>query len=40
MVEDVKPGDVKLGNWVAKKTYIYTMILTVAFIATVFIFIL
>ena len=40
MVEDIKPGDAKLGNYVAKRTYIYTMIFAAAFIATVFIFIL
>ena len=32
MVEDIKPGDAKLGNYVAKRTYIYTMIFAAAFI--------
>ena len=40
MADDIKAGDGEIGNVVAKKTYIFTIIVTAAFVATVFIFIL
>ncbi len=40
MAEDIKAGDGEIGNWLAKRTYLYTIIFTLAFVATIFIFIL
>ena len=40
MADDIKAGDGEIGNWIAKRTYVYTIIFTLAFVVTVFIFIL